>query len=138
MEQVVERCAGIDVGQAEVVVCVRVPDRVTGLAAELLQTFGTTTPDLLELQDWLAGLCVTDVVMESTGVYWKPVYYVLEDAFTVILVNAAHVKHVPGRKTDTIDAVWLAQLLAHGLPSASFVPPKPVRELRDLTRSARP
>lgn len=134
MEELVERCAGIDVGQAEVVVCVRVPDRVTGRAAELVETYGTTTPDLLELHDWLAGLGVTHVVMESTGVYWKPVYYLLEDDFTVMLVNAAHVKHVPGRKTDTIDAVWLAQLLAHGLLSASFVPPKPIRELRDLTR----
>ena len=134
MEQLVERCAGIDVGQAEVVVCVRVPERVTGRPTELVATYGTMTPDLLELHDWLAGLCVTDVVMESTGVYWKPVYYVLEDAFHVLLVNAAHVKHVPGRKTDTIDAVWLAQLLAHGLLSASFVPPKPIRELRDLTR----
>ena len=128
MEQLVERCAGIDVGQAEVVVSVRVPDRVTGRPAELIETYGTTTPDLLELHDWLAGLGVTDVAMESTGVYWKPVYYMLEDAFTVVLVNAAHVKH------DTIDAVWLAQLLAHGLLSASFVPPKPIRELRDLTR----
>jgi len=134
MEELVERCAGIDVGQAEVVVCVRVPDRVTGRATELVETYGTTTPDLLELHDWLAGLGVTHVVMESTGVYWKPVYYLLEDDFSTILVNAAHVKHVPGRKTDTIDAVWLAQLLAHGLLSASFVPPKPIRRLRDLTR----
>ncbi len=134
MDELIEGCAGIDVGQAEVVVCARVPDRVTGRPAQLAETYGTTTPDLLKLQDCLAGLGVTDVVMESTGVYWKPVYYVLEDAFTVILVNAAHVKHVPGRKTDTIDAVWLAQLLAHGLLTASFVPPKPIRELRDLTR----
>ena len=134
MEELIERCAGIDVGQAEVVVCVRVPDRVTGRATELVETYGTTTPDLLELHDWLAGLGVTHVVMESTGVYWKPVYYLLEDDFSTILVNAAHVKHVPGRKTDTIDAVWLAQLLAHGLLSPSFVPPKPIRRLRDLTR----
>ena len=134
MEQLIERCAGIDVGQAEVVVCVRVPDRVTDKPTELVMTYGTTTPDLLELHDWLAGLGVTDVVMESTGVYWKPVYYLLEDAFSVIPVNAAHVKPVPGPKTGTIDAVWLAQLLAHGLLSASFVPPKPIRELRDLTR----
>jgi transposase len=94
MEELIERCAGIDVGQAEVVVCVRVPDRVTGRATGLVETYGTTTPDLLELRDWLAGLGVTDVVMESTGVYWKPVYYLLEDDFSVILVNAAHVKHV--------------------------------------------
>jgi transposase len=134
VEQILERCAGIDVGQAEVVVCVRVPDRVTGQPAEVVASYGTTVPELLELRDWLAGFGVTDVAMESTGVYWKPVYYVLEDAFRVILVNAAHVKHVPGRKTDTIDAVWLAQLLAHGLLSASFVPPPPIRLLRDLTR----
>lgn len=134
MEQIVERCAGIDVGQAEVVVCARVPDASTGATAELVASYGTTTPDLLELNDWLAGLGITQVAMESTGVYWKPVYYLLEDGFTVLLVNAAHVKHVPGRKTDTIDAVWLAQLLAHGLLSPSFVPPKPIRELRDLTR----
>lgn len=134
MEQIVERCAGIDVGQAEVVVCARVPDASTGATAELVASYGTTTPDLLELNDWLAGLGITQVAMESTGVYWKPVYYLLEDGFTVLLVNAAHVKHVPGRKTDTIDAVWLAQLLAHGLLSPSFVPPKPIRGLRDLTR----
>jgi transposase len=134
MEQISERCAGIDVGQAEVVVCVRIPDRVTARPTELVASYGTTTPELLELRDWLAGFGVTDVAMESTGVYWKPVYYVLEDDFRVVLVNAAHVKHVPGRKTDTIDAAWLAQLLAHGLLSASFVPPPPIRLLRDLTR----
>jgi transposase len=134
VDLLVERCAGIDVGQAEVVVCARVPDAATGAAAELVASYGTTTPDLCELHDWLAGLGVTQVAMESTGVYWKPVYYLLEDDFTVLLVNAAHVKHVPGRKTDTIDAVWLAQLLAHGLLSPSFVPPKPIRALRDLTR----
>ena len=134
MEQLIQRCAGIDVGQAESVVCVRVPDAVTGAPAELVATYGTTTPDLLELVDWLRGLGVTDVAMESTGVYWKPIYYLLEDDFTVLLVNAAHIKHVPGRKTDTIDSAWIAQLLAHGLLTASFVPPPPVRELRDLTR----
>lgn len=135
MEQMVERCAGIDVGKAEVVVCARVPDAATGQPAELIRTYGTTTPDLLELADWLRGLAVTQVAMESTGVYWKPIYYLLEDDFEkVLVVNAAHVKHVPGRKTDTIDAAWLAQLLAHGLLTGSFVPPRPIRELRDLTR----
>jgi transposase len=109
-------------------------DAVTGAPAELIASYGTTTPDLLELVDWLRGLGVTDVAMESTGVYWKPIVYLLEDDFTVLLVNAAHIKHVPGRKTDTIDAAWIAQLLAHGLLTASFVPPPPVRELRDLTR----
>jgi hypothetical protein len=95
MEQLIQRCAGIDVGQAESVVCVRVPDAVTGAPAELIASYGTTTPDLLELVDWLRGLGVTDVAMESTGVYWKPIYYPLEDDFTVLLVNAAHIKHVP-------------------------------------------
>ena len=102
MEQLIQRCAGIDVGQAESVVCVRVPDAVTGAPAELIASYGTTTPDLLELVDWLRGLGVTDVAMESTGVYWKPIYYLLEDDFTVLLVNAAHIKHVPGRKTDLL------------------------------------
>jgi hypothetical protein len=102
MEQLIERCAGIDVGQAESVVCVRVPDAVTGGPAELIASYGTTTPDLLELVDWLRGLGVTDVAMESTGVYWKPIYYLLEDDFTVLLVNAAHIKRVPGRKTDLL------------------------------------
>ncbi len=134
METLIERCAGIDVGQAELRVCARVPDEQTGCTVELIVSFGTTTPDLLGLRDWLGELGVTDVAMESTGVYWKAPYYLLEDQFTVLLVNAAHVKHVPGRKTDTIDAAWLAQLLAHGLLRPSFVPPKPIRELRDLTR----
>jgi len=98
MEQLIQRCAGIDVGQAESMVCVRVPDAVTGATAELIASYGTTTPDLLELVDWLRGLGVTDVAMESTGVYWKPIYYLLEDDFTVLLVNAAHIKHVPGRQ----------------------------------------
>jgi hypothetical protein len=102
MEQLIQRCAGIDVGQAESMVCVRVPDAVTGAPAELIANYGTTTPDLLELVDWLRGLGVTDVAMESTGVYWKPIYYLLEDDFTVLLVNAAHIKHVPGRKTDLL------------------------------------
>ena len=133
LDELVERCAGIDVGQAEVVVCARVPDQA-GKRCRLVETFGTTTPDLLALHDWLMGLGVTHVAMESTGVYWKAPYYLLEDDFEVLLVNAAHVKHVPGRKTDTIDAAWLALLLSRGLLRASFVPPPPIRELRDLTR----
>ena len=103
-------------------------------AVRLIESFGTTVPDLLALHDWLAGLGVTHVAMESTGVYWKSPYYLLEDDFEVLLVNAAHVKHVPGRKTDTIDAAWLALLLSRGLLRPSFVPPPPIRELRDLTR----
>ncbi len=86
------------------------------------------------MREWLEAHGVTDVAMESTGVYWKPIYYVLEEAFTCLLVNAAHIKQVPGRKTDVQDCVWIAQLLEHGLLRASFVPPVPIRELRDLTR----
>lgn len=133
LDELIERCAGIDIGQAELVVCARVPDQA-GKRCRLIETFGTTTPDLLALRDWLGGLGVTHVAMESTGVYWKAPYYLLEDDFEVLLVNAAHVKHVPGRKTDTIDAAWLALLLSRGLLRASFVPPPPIRELRDLTR----
>jgi len=90
--------------------------------------------ELLALRDWLAAHGMTHVAMEATGVYWKPVYYVLEDDFALLLVNAAHVKQVPGRKTDVADCAWLAQLLEHGLLCPSFVPPRPIRELRDLTR----
>lgn len=133
LDVLIERCAGIDVGQAEVVVCARVPGD-DSKTKRLIETFGTTVPDLLALGDWLGGLGVTDVAMESTGVYWKPVYYLLEDAFAVMVVNAAHIKHVPGRKTDTIDAAWIALLLSRGLLRGSFVPPVPIRELRDLTR----
>src|SRR5215467_2156467 len=99
-----------------------------------VRTFGTTAAELLALRDWLEGHGVTHVAMESTGVYWKPVFYVLEDSFTCLLVNATHIKQVPGRKTDVRDCVWIAQLLEHGLLRGSFVPPAPIRELRDLTR----
>ena len=132
MELVVACCCGLDVHQAQLTACVRTI--VQGKPVELIETFGTTTPDLLALRDWLLELGVTHVAMESTGVYWKAPYYVLEDSFEMLLVNAAHIKHVPGRKTDTIDAQWIAQLLAHGLLKSSFVPPKPIRRLRDLTR----
>jgi transposase len=133
VRRLIDRCAGIDVGQALLVVCVRVvSDR--GKLAEEVRSFGATTPDLLELRDWLASLGVTHVAMESTGVYWKAPYYLLEDDFEVLLVNAAHLKHVPGRKTDVIDAQWIAEVLSYGLLRPSFVPPRPFRELRDLTR----
>jgi transposase len=132
MELVVACCCELDVHKAQLTACVRTI--VKGKAVELIQTFGTTTPDLLALRDWLLELGVTHVAMESTSVYWKAPYYVLEDSFEMLLVNAAHIKHVPGRKTDTIDAQWIAQLLAHGLLKSSFVPPKPIRRLRDLTR----
>jgi transposase len=135
MELIVERCAGIDVHQARVRVCVRTP-AADGKRkrVEEFASFGTTTPDLLALADWLAARGVTQVAMEGTGVYWKPVYYILEGAFELWLVNAQHVKNVPGRKTDTSDAAWLCRLLEHGLLRKSFVPPREIRELRDLTR----
>ena len=133
MKQLIERCCGLDVHKRTLTACARVPDH-TGTIVEVIRTFGTTTPDLLALSDWLMGLGVTHVAMESTGVYWKCVYYVLEANFEVLLVNAKHLKHVPGRKTDTIDSAWIAKLLAHGLLRKSFVPPQPIRELRDLTR----
>src|SRR5207253_1174572 len=95
--------------------------------------FGTTAVELLALRDWLEAHGVTHVAMESTGVYWKPVFYVLEEAFTCLLVNAAHIKQVPGRKTDVKDCMWIAQCLEHGLLRGSFVPPAAIREIRDLT-----
>jgi transposase len=133
MELVISRCAGMDVHQATVVVTVRVPDDV-GRRRSFTETFGTMTPDLLALRDWLQAHGVTHVALESTGVYWKPVYYVLEDAFTLLLINMHELKRVPGRKTDVQDSEWLAQLLECGLLKPSFVPPPPIRELRDLTR----
>jgi transposase len=133
MERIVERGAGLDVHQATVAACVRVPGAERGVE-QVVRTFGTTTEQLMVLHDWLAAYGVTEVAMESTGVYWKPVYYVLETSFTVLLVNAAHIKRVPGRKTDVSDCAWIAQLLEHGLLRRSFVPPPPIRELRDLTR----
>ena len=133
MEQLIERCAGLDVHKDTVAVCVHLSG-AGGKTVQEIQTFGTMTPDLLALRDWLESLGVTHVAMESTGVYWKPVYYILEEGFTVLLVNAAHIKNVPGRKTDVVDCAWIAQLLEHGLLRGSFVPDKPIRDLRDLTR----
>lgn len=132
MDVVMERVAGLDVHQATVVATVRVP----GPAGRqgITETFGTMVPDLLALREWLQAYGVTQVALESTGVYWKPVYYVLEDAFTLLLINMKALQHVPGRKTDVKDSEWLAQLLECGLLRASFVPPPPIRELRDLTR----
>lgn len=132
MEVVRERCAGLDVHQATVVATVRVPG--PDGRRSVTETFGTMTPDLLGLREWLQAYGVTHVALESTGVYWKPVYYVLEDAFTLLLINMQELKHVPGRKTDVKDSEWLVQLLECGLLRASFVPPPPIRELRDLTR----
>ena len=135
MDVIVERCAGLDVGKDEVVACVRTP-RPSGKGRQAdLRVFPTFTSSLEALADWLAGSGVTEVVMEATGPYWKPIWYVLEDrGFELKLVNAKHVKMVPGRKTDMADAAWLAELLEHGLLRGSFVPPPAIRELRDLTR----
>lgn len=134
MEIVYARCAGLDVHKATVVACVRMPGAGRGERRSETKTFATTTRALAELADWLLIRGVTDVAMESTGVYWRPVYAALESAVRVVLVNARHVKMVPGRKTDVRDCEWLAQLLECGLLRASFVPPQAVRDLRDLTR----
>ena len=133
MEVVHERCCGLDVHQATVVACVRRQGK-HGRRSRKVRTFGTTTSQLLKLVDWLSEEGVTHVAMESTGVLWKPVFNLLEGSFEVLLVNARHMKAVPGRKTDVKDCEWLAQLLEHGLLRASFIPPQPIRELRDLTR----
>lgn len=133
MELLTARVAGLDVHQASVVATVRVPDDAGGRLM-VTETFGTMTADLVALRDWLQAYGVTQVALESTGVYWKPVYYMLEDACTLLLINMVTLKHVPGRKTDVKDSEWLAQLLECGLLRGSLVPPPPIRELRDLTR----
>ena len=134
MELLVARCAGLDVAKDELVAWVRVPDGHGGRGQEV-RTFSTFTAGLEALAGWLAAEAVTQVVMEATGQCWKPIWYVLEEAgFELLLVNAWHVKILPGRKTDVGDAAWLAELLEHGLLGGSFVPPGPIRELRDLTR----
>ena len=133
MKTMHKRCAGVDVHKKEVVACSRVVTR--GKAVYEVRRFPTTTKGLIELADWLDGAQCTHVAMEATGVYWKPVWHILEGRFTLILANAAHIKGVPGRKSDVNDATWIADLLAHGLIRASFVPPQPIQELRDLTRT---
>jgi transposase len=133
MDTLIERCAGIDVHQRTMVVTVRVPAAGGGRAVHT-QTFGTMTADLLVLREWLQVQGVTHVAMESTGVYWRPLYYLLEDACTVLLINMQHLTHVPGRKSDVRDSEWLAQLLECGLLRGSLVPPAPIRDLRDVTR----
>ena len=133
METIVERAAGLDVHKAQVTACVRVPGRGRERTQEVAE-FPATVRGLLALRDWLNAHRVTQVAMEATGVYWKPVWAILEDEFDCLLVNARHVKQVPGRKTDVSDAAWLCQLLEAGLLRRSFVPPKPIRALRNLTR----
>lgn len=134
MEIFVERCAGIDIGKADVKVCVRSPGKRAGSIRKETRTFATTTGALLQLRAWLESERVTLVGMESTGDYWKPVYYLLEEVFECWLINPQHIKKVPGRKSDVSDAQWIAQLVQYGLVRPSFVPPPPIRELRDLTR----
>ena len=133
MKTLHKRCAGLDVHKAEVVACLRVvTNRKVG---QEVRRFPTTTLGLLALAEWLENAGCTHVAMEATGVYWKPVWHILEGHFVLILANAAHVKNVPGRKSDVNDATWLADLLAHGLIRSSFVPPPAIQELRDLTRT---
>jgi transposase len=133
MEVLYPRCAGLDVHQASVVACVRIANGAR--ASHEVRTFETTTKGLLALADWLREVGCTHVAMESTGVYWKPVWHVLEGDLELVLANATHIRNVPGRKTDVNDATWIADLLAHGLIRGSFVPPAEVQELRDLTRT---
>ena len=134
MQVVVERCAFLDVHRDTVMACARTPDGAGGRREEVAQ-FGTTTSQLLALSDWLVERGVSLVGMEATGVYWKPVHWVLEETIeTVWVINARHMRNVPGRKTDVADACWGAQLIEHGLVRPSFIPPRPTREQRDLTR----
>ncbi len=137
MDVVHERAAGTGISKRDAKVAVRVPGKRPGSYATTVKTFGATAAQVLALVDYLLGQQVTTVVMEATSDYWKPFYYVMEDVLPVMLVNARHARNIPGRKTDVSDAAWLAQLGAHGLLRASFIPPEPVRHLRDLTR-ARP
>lgn len=133
MEMLFERCAGLDIHKDVIVACVRVPGTGGGRRQET-RSFQTTTAALLTLLDWLRSYGVTLVGMESTGVYWRPIYYLLEDHMECWLLNAQHLRNVPGRKTDVKDAEWICQLVEHGLVRASFVPPREIRELRDLVR----
>lgn len=133
MEVLHLRCAGLDVHKDTVVACARAV--TDGKVSHEVKTFGTTTSQLCALADWLQEWGCTHVAMESTGVYWRPVWHVLEDSFELVLANAMHIRNVPGRKTDVNDATWIADLLAHGLIRGSFVPPPQVQEMRDLTRT---
>lgn len=133
MEVLHMRCAGLDVHKAQVTACRRIV--TNGKVTRDVRSFPTVTSGLLALAEWLSEAECTHVVMEATGVYWKPVWHVLEGSFDLILANAQHVRNVPGRKSDVNDATWLADLLAHGLVRGSFVPPTPVQEMRDLTRT---
>lgn len=134
MELLHPHCAGLDIHKETVVACIR--HMVEGKVTAEVKGFKTTTQQLMELSDWLSSQGVTHIAMEATGVYWKPVWHILSDGeFALVLANAAHVKNVPGRKTDVNDATWLADLMAHGLIRASFVPDEPTQQMRDLLRT---
>ena len=133
MDVLFERCCGLDIHKRTIAACVLTPGE-RGKPRKEIRSFETTVAQLLALGDWMAEEGVTHVAMESTGVYWKPVYNLLEERFTLLLANAYHIKAVPGRKTDVRDCEWIADLLRHGLIQGSFVPPRPQRELRELTR----
>lgn len=134
MEILYPRCGGLDVHKEQVTACRRVATD-GGHATREVRSFLTTTSGLIALGEWLAEVGCTHVAMEATGVYWKPVWHLLEGSFELVLANAQHVRNVPGRKSDVNDAMWLADLLAHGLIRGSFVPPTPIQEMRDLTRT---
>jgi transposase len=136
MQTVIERGCGLDVHQARVVACLLIV-RKHGKVQKQMRTFGTTTRERVGLREWLLSEGCTPVALESTGVYWKPIYAILEGALEIVVANAQHIKKVPGRKSDVQDAEWIADLLCHGLLRSSFVPPKPIRELRDLMRYGR-
>jgi len=131
MEVLYSRCCGLDVQKLSVMACVITPKK------REMRTFGTMTKDLLELKQWLLEFGVTHVAMESTGVYWKPIYNILEGSFTLLVVNARYLKAVPGRKTDIKDAEWISDLLRHGLLRGSYIPDRPQRELREVVRYRR-
>lgn len=133
MKTLHRRCAGLDVHSDTVVACARLTARTK--ASHEVRRFSTATRDLLELADWLAAQGITHVAMEATGIYWKPIWHILEGRFELVLANAAHIRNVPGRKSDVNDAVWISDLLAHGLIRASFVPPAQIQDVRDLTRT---
>jgi transposase len=132
MEVLYPRCAGLDLAKDALVACVRIHGRPV---QQECRTFGMTTRELLALAAWLTEHGVTHVAMEATGSYWKAVWYLLDETFTLTLANAAHIRNVPGRKSDVKDAAWSADLLAHGLIRGSFVPPAPIQAVRDLTRT---
>ena len=137
MDVIHPRCAGLDISKKDAKVCVRINGTGRRRTSEAVTTYGSTIRQIMAMRDHPVAQKVTCVVMEATGDYWKPFYYLFDDldGVEVMLVNARHVKNLPGRKTDVTDATWLAQLGAHGLVRGSFVPPEPIRQLRDLTRT---